>query len=49
MSKSTEARKITTLDQAIDRFLLSCRVEGKSCGTEEEDWHPLSATLLLHF
>jgi hypothetical protein len=40
--RSTAARRITTIDQAIDGFQLSCKVEGKSYGTEEEDWHPLS-------
>lgn len=25
----------TTIKQAIDEFLLSCKVEGKSCGTIE--------------
>ncbi len=35
MSNSTAAKRVTTIDQATDRFLLSCRVEGKSYGTIE--------------
>ena len=31
MSKESPNR--TTIGQAIDSFLLSCKVEGKSCGT----------------
>ena len=35
MSKSTSTRKVITIKQAIDSFLLSCKVEGKSYGTIE--------------
>lgn len=35
MSKRIEAPRAKTIDQAIDRFLLSCKVEGKSYGTIE--------------
>ena len=35
MSKSIANRKVTTIKQAIDSFLLSCKVEGKSYGTIE--------------
>jgi site-specific recombinase XerD len=35
MSKYTAKRKVTTIKQAIDSFLLSCKVEGKSYGTIE--------------
>jgi site-specific recombinase XerD len=35
MSKSIAARRVTTTEQAIDGFLLSCKVEGKSYGTIE--------------
>ena len=35
MSKSIAHRKVTTIKQAIDSFLLSCKVEGKSYGTIE--------------
>ena len=33
MSKSIAARRVTTIKQAIDSFLMSCKVEGKSYGT----------------
>ncbi len=33
MSKNTSVEKVTTIKQAIDSFLLSCKVEGKSYGT----------------
>jgi hypothetical protein len=32
MSKSIVNRKVTTIKQAIDNFLLSCKVAGKSYG-----------------
>jgi hypothetical protein len=32
MSKRAEIRKVVTIKQAIDSFLLSCKVEGKSYG-----------------
>lgn len=35
MSKSTATRRVTTMKQAIDSFLMSCKVEGKSYGTIE--------------
>ena len=35
MSKSVANRKVITIKQAIDGFLLSCKVEGKSYGTIE--------------
>jgi len=35
MSKSIADRKVVTIKQAIDSFLLSCKVEGKSYGTIE--------------
>jgi len=35
MSRSTANRRIVTVKQAIDSFLLSCKVEGKSYGTIE--------------
>ena len=35
MSKSTATKKVITIQQAIDSFLLSCKVEGKSYGTIE--------------
>ena len=35
MSKYAQSKKVTTIKQAIDGFLLSCNVEGKSHGTIE--------------
>jgi hypothetical protein len=35
MSKRLEKRKVITIKQAVDSFLLSCKVEGKSYGTIE--------------
>ena len=35
MSKSIATKKVITIKQAIDSFLLSCKVEGKSYGTIE--------------
>jgi site-specific recombinase XerD len=35
MSKRAETRKVVTIKDAIDSFLLSCKVEGKSYGTIE--------------
>jgi len=35
MSKSIADKKAITIKQAIDSFLLSCKVEGKSYGTME--------------
>ena len=35
MSKRTATGRVTTIKQAIDRFLMSCKVEGKSYGTIE--------------
>jgi hypothetical protein len=35
MSKSVESKKVLTIKLAIDSFLLSCKVEGKSYGTIE--------------
>ena len=35
MSNYTQKRKVTTIKQAIDSFLLSYKVEGKSYGTIE--------------
>ena len=35
MSSYAAKRKVTTIKQAIDSFLLSCKVEGKSYGTIE--------------
>jgi hypothetical protein len=32
MSKGTASGKVTTIKQAINEFLLSCKVEGKSYG-----------------
>ncbi len=34
MSKST-AKKVTTIEQAVQSFLMSCKVEGKAYGTIE--------------
>ena len=33
MSKNAASKKVTTIKQAIDSFLMSCKVEGKSYGT----------------
>ena len=35
MSKSIATKKVITIKQAVDSFLLSCRVDGKSYGTIE--------------
>lgn len=35
MAEYTEARRVTTIEQAVESFLLSCRVEGKSYGAIE--------------
>jgi integrase/recombinase XerC/integrase/recombinase XerD len=35
MSKRTATRRVTTIEQSIDSFLMSCKVEGKSYGTIE--------------
>jgi hypothetical protein len=35
MAKSTAAERVVTVKQAIDSFLLSCKVEGRSYGTIE--------------
>ncbi len=33
MSSSTKVKTVTTIKEAIDGFLLSCKVEGKANGT----------------
>jgi hypothetical protein len=38
MAKSAASKRVTTIKQAIDSFLLSCKVEGKSCRAEEFLW-----------
>jgi hypothetical protein len=35
MSRSAASKRVTTIKQAIDSFLMSCKVEGKSCRAEE--------------
>ena len=35
MSNSAVTRKVTTIKQTIDSFLMACKVEGKSCRAEE--------------
>jgi len=35
MSNSAVTRKVTTIKQTIDSFLVACKVEGKSCRAEE--------------
>jgi len=38
MSNSAVTRKVTTIKQTIDSFLMACKVEGKSCRAEEFLW-----------
>ena len=40
MSKSAASKKVTTIKQAIASFLMSCKVEGKSCRAEVS-WGPV--------
>jgi len=35
VSKNAASKRVTTIKQAIDSFLIPCKVEGKSCGTIE--------------